>query len=758
MPGETPVENSGGESCGTLLQYAPSLDADEFFCDVAKGAEPVCCPVDKVDGGEDATSPQPSPKVTPAPVDTGATGGCSVCPGGLTVDADTVIPFEEANGAKCGQMINFSQNPNLSEEDCAEMKAAEAICCPVDGADDTTSQPSSKVTPAPVVQTEDTPAPVVQTEVTPAPVIPAEDTPAPVVQTDITPAPVVQTEITPAPVVQTDITPAPVLQTETGCSFCTEGLTVEEDTVIPFEEANGANCGDALGYSQNPNLSEQACSEMILAEAICCPVATENPCTVCEGATIDDTQTAGESGRTCSALVAEAAVYDAESEQCADSKGLIEAGCCPASSDNPCTLCADTGVTGDDTETIGESGKTCSELVADALFSDADSEECSDTKDSIEAQCCPPATQNPCSVCAGGLTVDESTVIGNSDRFTCGTLMEDKLTVEEDSDTCTQMQRTEDLCCPPQAENPCSFCAGVVPADGSTPVGDEADGITCFSLSSDALTVEEESEMCTEMKEAELTCCPAEAAVSVVPTPVPMDGCQVCVDGLTVLENTVIGEGRTCGGMIADALDQDPDSGVCRAMQQLQDNCCPYADNPCVVCPDGITVADETEIETEEFTCGGLRSSALAIDATSETCAAIQLTETTCCPAVEGAVSVVPTPAPQIQSAIISISPTIDNTTSTENVTTVVPTSAKTSVSPVATPTPTATVTEATASTETDLPTPSPIKDEGIPSTPPNPSGPEFTPEIPSASTRLNVSAMLGLLVVTTSFSVTFIL
>lgn len=340
------------------------------------------------------------------------------------------------------------------------------------------------------------------------------------------------------------------------------------------------------------------------------------------------------------------------------------------------------------------------------------------------------------------------------------------------------MKRTEDLCCPPQAENPCSFCAGVVTADGSTPVGDEADGITCFSLSSDALTVEEESEMCTEMKEAELTCCPAEAAVSVVPTPVPMDGCQVCVDGLTVLENTVIGQGRTCGGMIADALDQDPDSGVCRAMQQLQDTCCPYAENPCVVCPDGITVADETEIETEEFTCGGLRSSALAIDATSETCAAIQLAETTCCPAVEGAVSVVPTPAPQIQSAIISISPTIDNTTSTENVTTVVPTSAKTSVSPVATPTPTVTVTqitpvptetketpsptpsptEATASTETDLPTPSPIKDEGIPSTPPNPSGPEFAPEQPSASTRLNVSAMLGLLVVTTSFSVTFIL
>ena len=54
---------------------------------------------------------------------------CHVCSLGLTVDENNIIPYPEANGASCAQMLQFAA-AGVQREVCDQMKMAEAICCP----------------------------------------------------------------------------------------------------------------------------------------------------------------------------------------------------------------------------------------------------------------------------------------------------------------------------------------------------------------------------------------------------------------------------------------------------------------------------------------------------------------------------------------------------------------------------------------------------------------------------------------------------
>jgi secreted trypsin-like serine protease len=54
---------------------------------------------------------------------------CPVCSGGLTVPAARIIPYPEANGASCAELLEYAA-AGVRTEVCEEMKLAEAICCP----------------------------------------------------------------------------------------------------------------------------------------------------------------------------------------------------------------------------------------------------------------------------------------------------------------------------------------------------------------------------------------------------------------------------------------------------------------------------------------------------------------------------------------------------------------------------------------------------------------------------------------------------
>jgi len=125
----------------------------------------------------------------------------------------------------------------------------------------------------------------------------------------------------------------------------------------------------------------------------------------------------------------------------------------------PCPVCTG-GLTVDGSTGAG-GGNTCDDLLADAQQVDESSDECTAMKEA-ESRCCPPPPQNPCSVCSGGLTVDESVGLGGG--RTCGGLLIDASNTEEDSDVCTQMKSVEETCCPALVENReyiirvCAYC------------------------------------------------------------------------------------------------------------------------------------------------------------------------------------------------------------------------------------------------------------------------------------------------------------
>ena len=64
----------------------------------------------------------------------------------------------------------------------------------------------------------------------------------------------------------------------------------------------------------------------------------------------------------------------------------------------------------------------------------------------------PTEVNNPpfvmCTVCSGGITVPPSTHVGQGGK-TCGTLLEDRMDVEEGSAECANLKNAEPTCCPP---------------------------------------------------------------------------------------------------------------------------------------------------------------------------------------------------------------------------------------------------------------------------------------------------------------------
>ena len=118
--------------------------------------------------------------------------------------------------------------------------------------------------------------------------------------------------------------------------------------------------------------------------------------------------------------------------------------CCASVVVDPCSVC-ESGITADLSTVVGNE-KTCADILVDAALLEADSPSCALMKDT-ELSCCPVPAENPCAVCVNGLSVEESVEIGSGK--TCGDLIVDAMNTEEDSDTCTIMKNLGgNTCCP----------------------------------------------------------------------------------------------------------------------------------------------------------------------------------------------------------------------------------------------------------------------------------------------------------------------
>eukprot|EP00571_Detonula_confervacea_P011554 CAMPEP_0172307066 /NCGR_PEP_ID=MMETSP1058-20130122/7992_1 /TAXON_ID=83371 /ORGANISM="Detonula confervacea, Strain CCMP 353" /LENGTH=683 /DNA_ID=CAMNT_0013019137 /DNA_START=118 /DNA_END=2169 /DNA_ORIENTATION=+ len=630
----------------------------------------------------------------------GANAQCDFCPGGFTVESSADVP--NTGGETCASLAESAPTLDADEYFCTDVtKLAESVCCPAtpdDGGDEGGEDGGG------------------------------EDPPASEVPSDVTP-----------------------------CPICSDGLTVDEGFTIPYPEANGASCGQLLGYAAITDESSADCTQMKNAEAICCPAAPSDPCSICSGGlTVDENLEIDNDGTTCGSLVANAKNFDESSDECSRMKGE-EAICCPAAPENPCSVCSE-GVTVDGS-VVAPDGRDCDEVVADAKNLDESSETCLSLKLS-EAICCPAPMEDSCSVCSEGLTVDESVDLGRGN--TCGGLMTDALTVEETSEECSQMKGAEITCCPAAAVDPCSVCSEGLTVDESVDLGG---GRTCGGMMTDALNIEEDSDVCSQMKESEPTCCPADELVE--------DPCSVCSEGITVDESVVISDGLTCGGLMTDALTTEESSEECSQMKEAEPTCCAtgeLVDEPCSVCSEGITV-DGSVVIADGFTCGGLASDALTVEENSDECTAMKGAESTCC---SPGLSSVPTATPQTNSsqtsspqtgspqtsapqtssplASASVAPTPGKSISTSApIIAIYKSSAPTAASaPNATlvagaPTPAVvpTTSSPVATTKTSSPTPSPVSDIVMfeSSSMPTPSPNAKETESPNASEQIGTPA-----------------
>ena len=115
------------------------------------------------------------------------------------------------------------------------------------------------------------------------------------------------------------------------CPFCTEGLTVEDSVVIPG--ADGATCGEINDYVAVVQEGSTTCDDIQLAEVVCCPKKVENPCPFCkvkDGITVDSsTVVPGADGFTCGDLVSFSVSLEDTSDACTEVK-LAEFICCPS--------------------------------------------------------------------------------------------------------------------------------------------------------------------------------------------------------------------------------------------------------------------------------------------------------------------------------------------------------------------------------------------------------------------------------------------
>eukprot|EP00985_Skeletonema_marinoi_P005251 scaffold2273_cov195-Skeletonema_marinoi.AAC.2 len=199
--------------------------------------------------------------------------------------------------------------------------------------------------------------------------------------------------------------------------------------------------------------------------------------------------------------------------------------------DGPCNPCPG-GITADpDTETIP--GRTCGGVQEDASRFDADSNVCKMITDDSKEKCCPGDVVtidedededevSACSVCPGGLTVPGDTEIPNTRGITCGEMMNDAETTEEESNMCTQMKGSEETCCPETPAAPesttCSVCPDGIPAENVDipTIGSK----TCKDLLIDAPQQTEGSNICDAMKSSEDVCCPFVATTTAATTTV----------------------------------------------------------------------------------------------------------------------------------------------------------------------------------------------------------------------------------------------
>jgi len=167
-----------------------------------------------------------------------------------------------------------------------------------------------------------------------------------------------------------------------------------------------------------------------------------------------------------------------------------------------------------------------------------------------------------CTFCKDGM-IDASLEIPGTQGRTCGSEKDRAESLNGLTPLCRSVQQAQDVCCPEPITDPCTFCEeGIDNLDLELP---QSGGRTCGTVNTLAATMEQGSELCTTLKQAEILCCP-----------LPAKFCTFCPEGIPD-PTIVMSGGQSCGSMQASVASIPSNSDLCSEFQAVGSQCCPVS-------------------------------------------------------------------------------------------------------------------------------------------------------------------------------------
>jgi hypothetical protein len=452
----------------------------------------------------------------------------------------------------------------------------------------------------------------------------------------------------------TNLAVAQEAQVENPCLICPDGATAGDD-YVPYASKDPITCKELIDNATLFETGSLWCARFGEAGVYCCTTTPENPCTLCpNGITVADDYEPYNDGDTCSDKLDYYADFDAMSDICTIFWGAeIESLCCPTVANNPCIICPDGATAGEEIVPYVNDTRTCKDIIEAALTFDAESEMCLGYAKNDEYKCCPSSTtafDDYCNICPDGITAGDDFVPWSS-GFTCKQLVQNaNIVYENGSVGCNYFTGYELSCCPG---------AGIADSEStpitppSTTTTQEAqvedpclicpDGATSGDdhvpyPSRDPITCKELIDNATLFETGSLWCARfGRAGMYCCPT-TPQNPCTLCPNGITVADDyQPYNDGDTCSYWLDYYANFDAESDTCTAGwgADIESRCCPTeANNPCIICPDGATAGEDFVPYTNDTrTCKDHINADLTFDAESEMCLVLAKEDKyECCP------------------------------------------------------------------------------------------------------------------------------
>jgi len=239
----------------------------------------------------------------------------------------------------------------------------------------------------------------------------------------------------------------------------------------------------------------------------------------------------------------------------------------------------------------------------------------------------------PCIVCPGGASAgdDFAPYADFGDLTTsCHDMIDAAKQHANGTESCAMMEVGAAGCCPTAHENPCTICPdGATAGDDIVPYAKMGLTMTCAELIEDYKLYESGTDNCQLYGELDTVYC--------CPTPVE-DTCTICPNGTTVADDFAPyagrGDPRTCSELIDYAKLFESSSDFCTSDIDERVCCPPPPDNPCIICPDGPTAADDFipyAAMGDTMTCSELIDFVKLHETNSDVCTP-EIDEAYCCP------------------------------------------------------------------------------------------------------------------------------